>query len=73
MENHSPGGGGGGPDSQDCFPSKENKKTHSKGTREDPKLNFHDKVFPSWGPSEPHRSPLFVGQNVVLLGSFHGS
>ena len=30
-------------------------------------------VFPSWGPSEPHRSPPCPGQNQVLLGSFHGS
>ena len=44
-----------------------------KGTREDPNIFFHNKVFPSWGPSETHRSPLFVGQNVVLLGSFQGS
>ena len=39
-------------------------------TPEDPR---RPPVFPSWGPSEPPRTPLFVGQNVVLLGSFHGS
>ena len=35
--------------------------------------DFIKTVFPSWGPSEPHRTPPCPGQNQALLGSFQGS